>query len=203
MDPFSERLATLAWKKLDNKQNQNTIDIILFIIITTCLYFDQQKDSQKRKQIILIVLYMLYMFLYPLFWYFDISDILISLSKMILKRKSTQSITFSRSPLSWFVFTHSDVASITLMILLIHVCIVWFVRVGDNITTCITLYLFKYIDILLKKIERLFKALKSTARSRICLEKSSAILFLDALASLDSKLWVSQWVSHWCFSDFQ
>ena len=98
---------------------------------------------------------------------------------MILKRKSTQSITFSRSPLSWFVFTHSDVASITLMILLIHVCIVWFVRVGDNITTCITLDLFKYIDILLKKIERLFKALKSTARSRICLEKSSAILFFS------------------------
>ena len=203
MDPFSERLATLAWKKLDHRQNQNTIDIILFIIITTCLYFDQQKDSQNRKQSILIVLYMVYMFLYPLFWCFDIFDILISLSKMILKRKSTQSITFSRSPLSWFVFTHSDVASITLMILLIHVCIVWFVRVGDNITTCITLYLFKYIDILLKKIERLFKALKSTARSRICLEKSSAILFLDALASLDSKLWVSQWVSHWCFSDFQ
>ena len=99
-DPFSERLATLAWKKLDNKQNQNTIDIILFIIITTCLYFDQQKDSQKRKQSILIVLYMLYMFLYPLFWCFDIFDILISLSKMILKRKSTQSITSSRSPLS-------------------------------------------------------------------------------------------------------
>ena len=101
VDPFSERLATLAWKKLDHKQNQNTIDIILFIIITTCLYFDQHEDFQKRKQSILIFLFILYMlFLYPLIWYFDISDILISLSKMILKRKSTQSITFSRSPLS-------------------------------------------------------------------------------------------------------
>ena len=131
VDPFSERLATLAWKKLDHKQNQNTIDIILFFIITTCFYFDQEKDSHKTQSSILIFLYMLYMLIYPLFWYFDISDILISLSKMILKRKSTQSITFSRPPsLSWFVFTHSDVASITLMILLIHVCIVWFVGGG-------------------------------------------------------------------------
>ena len=67
VDPFSERLATLAWKKLDHKQNQNTIDIILFIIITTCFYFDQEKDSHKTQSSILIFLYMLYMFISPLF----------------------------------------------------------------------------------------------------------------------------------------
>ena len=124
VDPFSERLATLAWKKLDHKQNQNTIDIILFIIITTCFYFNQEKDSHKTQSSILIFLYMLYMFIYPLFWYFDISDILIK------KEKHTIYHVLQISSLSWFVFTHSDVASITLMILLIHVCIVWFVGGG-------------------------------------------------------------------------
>ena len=58
VDPFSERLATLAWKKLDHKQNQNTIDIILFIIITTCFYFDQENDSHKTQSSIMIFLYM-------------------------------------------------------------------------------------------------------------------------------------------------
>ena len=168
VDPFSERLATLAWKKLDHKQNQNTIDIILFIIITTCFYFDQENDSHKTQSSIMIFLYMLYMFMYPLFWYFDISDILI--------KKEKHTIYHVLQISSLLICIHSQRCGFhntndTFDTCMHRLICGW----GDNITTCITLDLFEYIYILLKKIERLFKAPKWTAKSRIYLKKSSAI----------------------------
>ena len=119
---------------------------------------------------------MLYMFLYPVLWYFWYSNIP---QQNDLEEEKHTIYHVLQIP-SLLICIHSQRCGFhntndTFDTCMHRLICGW----GDNITTCITLYLFKYIDILLKKIERLFKALKSTARSRICLEKSSAILFFS------------------------